>query len=159
MSLEWRCKFFTSLCSEEVYALFQLRQQVFILEQQCLYDDIDAYDKQAWHFGVWRHQALLACLRILPPGVHGEMLKIGRLAVVESERGQGLAGQLLEKSFVFCQESYPDHPIKISAQSHLESYYQIYGFQTCSEPYDDEGILHIDMIKAPGEGPSAPKLQ
>ncbi|MGL1933324.1 MAG: GNAT family N-acetyltransferase [Desulfotalea sp.] len=149
MKIRWQCKAFTDLSAVEIYGLLALREEVFVVEQKCIYKDIDGHDLDCDHLlGIESISGdLIAYSRIVPPGSDEEIFHLGRILVKKAYRSQGLGVSLVEKSIEICQFKYPQHKILISAQSHLESFYIKFGFVTISEIYDDEGIDHIDMIR------------
>lgn len=129
--------------------LMELRQRVFVLEQHCLYSDIDDYDKTSIHGFIPSEEGngIIACLRIIPPRADSQPVTIGRFAVAETHRGQHLGKQLFQAALDYCDQHFSEHLIEISAQQHLEQYYQSFGFETVSAPYDDVGIMHVKMVK------------
>lgn len=147
--INWRLQKFEQLSAKDLFDVFKLRQQVFILEQQCLYPDIDDKDLIAQHLLGFDNKSdqLYAYMRILPATDDSGNCILGRIATTSSHRGAGLGKILLEEGIRFAQHSHPGCDIKISAQAHLEKFYQRVGFVTCSEPYDEDGIMHIDMLR------------
>ncbi|ETV76568.1 hypothetical protein H257_09567 [Aphanomyces astaci] len=136
-----------------LYEIMQLRAKVFIVEQACVYLDLDGYDKACVHVigtsATGGDAKIVAYARVLPPHTKGnsqQVPMIGRVVVAPEARGQGLASELMVKAMDVCTERWPQGGIAISAQVHLESFYSRLGFHTTSaEPYDDDGIMHIDM--------------
>lgn len=145
--IHWHYKAFKELSVDELYAILELRQAVFVIEQQCIYPDIDNADQLATHlFAIdEQHQNLCAYLRIMAPGVKFAAASIGRVLTLETARGSGLGRQLMERAITIVEQEYPNHTIKISAQVYLEQFYQTLNFKTVSKPYDEDGIMHIDM--------------
>lgn len=144
----WRCLSFDELSNLELYKVLKLREQVFQLEQSCLYPDIDELDVAAAHILLSDSKnALLAYSRILPPGQRYKEASIGRVVVAKSVRQQSLGRALVNFSIVQCTERYPETGIRISAQAQLERFYVSCGFQTVSEPYDEDGIVHLEMLR------------
>ncbi|OON59464.1 GNAT family N-acetyltransferase [Massilia sp. KIM] len=149
--LDWQFSSFSDLSNKDLYEVLAQRQNVFILEQTCLYPDIDGYDLDAHHLLGWRSvdgkRELAAYLRVLAPGAKYAEMSLGRVITTPAARGTG-AGRLLLARGIECAESlYPGHRIRIGAQQYLESFYQSFGFQTVSAPYDEDGIMHIDMLR------------
>lgn len=145
---QWRT--FAELTTSELYQLLQLRQQVFVVEQHCPYLDADGLDQDAWHL-LGRHTAterpeLVACLRVIFPGKKHNGPAIGRLVTAPAVRGQGIGRELMLKALHDTTLRYPGQPITISAQCYLEDFYLSLGFVTVSEPYDEDGISHVDMV-------------
>lgn len=148
--LAWKIKAFSELSREELFEILQVRQQVFVVEQECAYPDIDDADRAAWHISARGAEAdtpLLAYARILKPGLTYEQASIGRILTTTVARGQGLGRELIERSIAFIESRYPNHPIKIGAQVYLQEFYSKLGFEPVSGPYDEDGIAHIDMVK------------
>ncbi|HAT31581.1 MAG TPA: GNAT family N-acetyltransferase [Janthinobacterium sp.] len=149
---DWQWQAFHQLSGADLYAALALRQDVFILEQKCLYADLDGYDQAAWHLLGWQtvdgKRRLAAYLRCLAPGAkHGEM-SLGRVLTAPFARGTGIGRRLLDQGIARAVAQFPDLPIRISAQQHLERFYQGYGFVTFGSPYDEDGIAHVDMLRA-----------
>lgn len=148
--ISWQWKGFKELTVAQLYAMLALRQQVFVLEQTCLYPDIDGLDPGAQHLLGWREvdgkTELVAHLRCLAPGAKYEEMSIGRVVTSPAARGSGLGRELVAQGVALAQQLHPGHAIRIGAQAHLEAFYHSFGFVTVSEPYDEDGILHIDMV-------------
>lgn len=143
--LEWQWKQFQDITVFELHELLKLRQDVFVVEQNCVYADIDDADKTAWHLLGAREQTLVACARVIPPS-RQDKVAIGRVITNQEFRGQGIGKIVMQQSIEFVEQKYPKAAIKISAQQHLEPFYTTFGFVKTSEPYDDCGIMHIDML-------------
>ncbi|MCB0280682.1 MAG: GNAT family N-acetyltransferase [Calditrichaeota bacterium] len=149
--INWIAKRIDQLNPRDLLDLLRLRQDIFIIEQRCIYPDIDSYDYLAVHF-IGRRKTddqLIAYSRLLPGNSKYEYPSIGRIVIAKEVRGQKLGQFLINESINYCQKLYPESAISIGAQLELETYYQQFGFKRCSEPYDDDGILHIDMILIP----------
>lgn len=140
-------KSFKELDTDELYALLKLRQDVFIIEQQSIYDDLDGYDQKSFHLLLWENGALAGLTRIVPAGTKMTHVSIGRIATPQTARGGGRGRRIIEESIRFIEEKLQETVIEISAQEHLESYYESFGFRRSSAAYDDGGIMHIDMIR------------
>lgn len=144
--IAWSWKPFAGLSTLELYNILQVRQQVFIVEQSCIYADVDGADLDSWHLmGMTPEGTLVAYLRVLAPTQRRSEPAIGRVLVASSARGQGLGRQLLAEGMKRTQQQFPKGDIVLSAQAHLEGLYEEFGFQAVSEPYLEDGILHIDM--------------
>lgn len=145
--ITWQCLSFPQLSTQQLYQLLQLRVDVFVVEQTCPYPELDDKDHQlgVHHLFGYQGEKLVACARLLPPGVSYPSVSIGRVATAETARGHGLGHQLLQQALHHCQQLWPDGTIEIGAQAHLEPFYQQYGFIRTSEPYLEDGIPHIDM--------------
>lgn len=149
--IEWQWYSFADLPVADLYEVLAQRQNVFILEQTCLYPDIDGLDTGAHHLMGWRmdggKRALAAYLRILAPGAKYEQMSIGRVLTTQAARGTGAGRELLRRGIELAERLHPGHDIKIGAQQYLEKFYQGFGFETISAPYDEDGIMHIDMLR------------
>lgn len=145
--IQWSCLHFAELTATRLYQALRLRDQVFVLEQQCLYGDIDGLDIDSHHVLAQNgHDELLAYARLLPPGkAFPNAVAVGRVVIAPAVRGSGLGRALMEKTLEYGQLLYPGVDTMLSAQSHLVRFYQSLGFASVSEPYDDVGILHVDM--------------
>ena len=148
MMLTWHIKFFKELTASQLYQILKLRQDVFIVEQTCLYADADNLDQKSLHAFLVseEHDQIVAYCRILPAGLVCDDVAIGRVVVAADFRQQGLAKNLMEKAIHFIEQEMQPEAIKVSAQSHLQAFYQSLGFQVISSPYDEDGIEHIDML-------------
>lgn len=153
MMIEWQWKTFDELSADELYEILKVRQEVFVLEQNCIYQDIDDLDKTAWHLIAWNtNQAstrkVQAYLRVVFPGYKYKEPSIGRILSVKKLRRNGLGKELLRNAVLKIAIEYPDQPIRISAQQHLHKFYALFGFEQVSPPYDEDGIVHIEMLRA-----------
>jgi ElaA protein len=152
--ITWQWSSFADLTVAQLYAMLALRQEVFVLEQTCLYPDIDGLDPAAQHLLGWRDAGekqdgspqLVAHLRCLAPGAKYAEMSIGRVVSSPATRGTGLGRELVARGIALAQQLHPGHAIRIGAQAHLERFYAGFGFVTVSEPYDEDGIMHIDML-------------
>ncbi|MBW8901255.1 MAG: GNAT family N-acetyltransferase [Massilia sp.] len=149
--IEWQWSSFADLAVADLYEMLALRQQVFVLEQTCLYPDIDGLDPGAHHLLGWRtvdgKRELAATLRCLAPGAKYDEMSLGRVATSPSVRGTGLGRELVAQGIACAEQLHPGHAIRIGAQAHLETFYAGFGFCTVSAPYDEDGIPHIDMLR------------
>lgn len=148
---EWQWSSFADLPNADLYEMLAQRQNVFVLEQQCLYPDLDGYDQDAWHLLGWRvidgKRQLAACLRVIAPGVKYAEMSIGRVLSTNAARGTGVGRELLIEGIARAEQLYPGHRIRIGAQQYLEAFYGSFGFKTVSEPYDEDGIMHVEMLR------------
>ncbi|MCC6070221.1 GNAT family N-acetyltransferase [Massilia sp. GCM10020059] len=148
---EWQWSSFADLPNADLYEMLAQRQNVFVLEQQCLYPDLDGYDQDAWHLLGWRvidgKRQLAACLRVIAPGVKYAEMSIGRVLSTTAARGTGIGRELLREGIARAEQLYPGHRIRIGAQQYLEAFYGSFGFKTVSEPYDEDGIMHVEMLR------------
>jgi ElaA protein len=157
--IEWQWSAYAALSKPDLYAIIQQRQQVFILEQRCLYADLDGLDLAAWHLLGWQGfgqgRELVAYLRCLPPGVRYPEPSLGRILTSQSVRGTGIGREIVARGIEHAARLYPSHPIRIAAQFHLQAFYAGFGFVPISEAYDEDGIRHLDMqliASSPAEG-------
>lgn len=150
--LRWQWSAFAELTVFELYEILRLRQNVFIVEQNCPYPDADGKDIHGYHLLGWEHPdrgsgKLLAYLRVLPPGVSYPEFSMGRIITAREVRRTGLGIVLMEEGFRRIEATFGHQPIRISAQAHLKGFYQQFGFRQVSEPYDEDGIPHIEMLR------------
>ncbi|MCG8463326.1 MAG: GNAT family N-acetyltransferase [Xanthomonadales bacterium] len=144
--IEWRWQRFDELDIHSLYTLCAARVAIFVVEQECAYQELDHQDQQAYHLSAWNEQQqLLAYSRILGPGPRYATPSIGRVITTQKARGMGLGRQLMQRSVAHCDALFPGSDIRLSAQHHLEHFYQSFGFNSCSEMYLEDGIPHIDM--------------
>ncbi|MFT5705993.1 MAG: ElaA protein [Oceanospirillaceae bacterium] len=146
----WHCKSFQELSTLELYAILKARQDVFVIEQVCIYPDFDGLDQKCLHLfathGDTSDITISAYLRILPPGLQYSSASMGRVLTTQSSRGTGVGKVLVQKAIDTIQNEYPQQPIKISAQQYLQVFYSRFGFKAISEIYEEDGIPHIAMI-------------
>lgn len=148
VQLLWKSRSFHQLNVFELQAIYKLRQEVFILEQNCVYLDADGKDQFADHiFGVSDDGRVLAYCRVLQPGTVFEEVSIGRVATNQEVRRTGLGKLLMEKSFKLIEERYGSVPVRIEAQFYLKDFYQQMGFEQTGLVYDLDGIDHIEMVR------------
>lgn len=140
------CKTFAELSIIELYDLMKLRTDIFVVEQDCAYPELDGFDNVALHIMGSVENELVAYSRIMPAYTVYEQISIGRVAVREDQRKNKLGKKLFDYTLKKTQEKYPDQIIKIQAQTYLEKFYASFGFKTISEPYPDVGVWHVDMI-------------
>jgi len=149
--IDWQFSRFADLSPFDLYDVLAQRQNVFILEQTCLYPDIDGHDIDAHHLLGWRtvdgKRVLAAYLRVLAPGAKYDEMSLGRVVTTSAARGSGAGRALLEQGIAHAEALHPGHRIRIGAQQYLERFYQGFGFETVSAPYDEDGIMHIDMLR------------
>ena len=147
--MHWRFAPFDQLTVREVHDLFQARAGVFVLEQTCPFQDVDGIDPACWHLlGTANgHGPLLAYCRLVPPGVKYEEPSIGRVLTTKEGRGTGAGRELMEQAIARCDAMWPGKTLRIGAQQYLEKFYGSLGFTRASEPYDEDGIIHIEMLR------------
>jgi ElaA protein len=149
--IEWQRQAFKDMAAADLYQVLYHRQQVFVLEQKCLYPDIDNYDQDAHHLTAWiakdGKRELAACLRVIAPGVKYREMSLGRILSTQAARGTGIGRQLVAQGITYAESLYPGHACRIGAQQYLEQFYGSFGFKTVSEPYDEDGIMHVEMVR------------
>lgn len=147
MKFEHQVKSFQELSLEEFHDIVALRIQIFIIEQNCPYQEVDGKDKLAHHlFFKNETDEIIAVTRILPQGISYEEVAIGRVVVHEDYRGTGLGSQLMSDSMNFVRDKYGEVPVRLSAQKHLENYYGNHGFKSTGKEYLEDGIPHVEML-------------
>lgn len=145
--LSFVCKAFHELTKEELYTILALRAEVFIVEQDCPYQDVDGKDLQSLHVLGQYDGKLMAYSRVLGKGVsYPSYASIGRIVTAPSARGKNHGHALVDFSIDICQKNFPNQPIKISAQAHLEKFYNSHAFIATGEAYLEDNIPHIGMI-------------
>ncbi|WP_303316627.1 GNAT family N-acetyltransferase [Flavivirga abyssicola] len=145
--LEIQVKTFEELTKLELYSLLQLRSEVFVVEQDCVYQDIDGKDQKALHVLGFKKEKLIAYTRIFKPGDYFKEPSIGRVVVIKSERAYKYGYNIVEASIKAISEHFNTSLIKISAQVYLIKFYTDLGFKTIGEEYLEDDIPHIAMIK------------
>ncbi len=145
MALQWKIKPFNSLSVDELYDVLQLRSQVFVVEQNCVYQDMDGMDKEALHLlGVFEDK-IVAYTRLFRPGITFKTASIGRVVVDATYRDQKWGNELMKQSIVAIQHHFGESQITIGAQLYLKKFYENHGFVQSSEMYLEDGITHIKM--------------
>jgi len=146
--ITWQWQSFQDLSADALYEVLSLRQEVFVVEQRCAYRDIDGCDRDALHLtGKDAGGKLVAYLRLLTPRSPAEDPVLGRVVVLGSRRGGGLGRQMMTLGIEKASELYGGHPVRLSAQRYLEAFYASLGFLATGEPYDEDGIPHISMVR------------
>ncbi|SHI68293.1 ElaA protein [Mesonia phycicola] len=140
-------KTFQDLSIHELYELLQLRSEVFVVEQDCVYQDIDGKDQKALHIIGKKEGKIVAYTRCFAPGFYFEEASIGRVVVKETERTYGFGHEILKVSISEIEKKYNTSVIKLSAQQYLTNFYESHGFVQIGEGYLEDGIPHIAMIK------------
>lgn len=145
-TLEWRWKFFSDLTPIEVYDMLAARSEVFVVEQNCVYGDVDGRDINAWHLFAYSANGILAgYLRVLPPSEKEPDICIGRVLTTSGFRGIGLGRLMLERTLTHIAEQWPRMTISLHAQARLQCFYGAFGFTPSSDIHDEDGIPHIWM--------------
>ena len=144
--IEWQYKKFDELTSIELYEILKLRNNVFVVEQNCVYLDTDDKDLQSWHLLGYHHKQLIAYLRILPPGLSYNEASIGRVVTHPDFRKCGYGIELMKTGIEKTMQQFNTDKIKISAQCYLLNFYSNLGFVAIGEAYLEDDIPHIEMI-------------
>jgi len=165
--ISWRFARFDELTPREVHDAFQLRSAVFVVEQTCPFLDIDGVDPVCWHLlgfaplspgaapsgtgsngrGAGGEGRLVAYARLVPPGVKYPEASIGRVVSAKDARRMGAGRSLMKEAVARAEKLWPGQRLRIGAQMYLKAFYESYGFAQSSDPYDEDGILHIEMIR------------
>lgn len=149
--IEWQWLDFGSIRGGDLYEVLRLRQEVFVIEQQCFYSDMDGFDQEAFHLLGWMEvegqRSLAAYLRCIAPGIKYPEMSLGRVLTSPAARGSGAGRQLIAEGIRCAEALHPGHRIRIGAQAHLEKFYGSFGFQPVGEPYDEDGIPHLEMLR------------
>ncbi len=151
--IDWQWKRFAEFAPQELYALLAARAAVFVVEQACVFLDLDGLDASAWHLLGWVDAAgvptLAAYLRLLDPGCKYVEPSIGRVLTSAPFRGTGLGRAAMREGLAGAARLYPDQALRIGAQQRLERFYATLGFRTVSAPYQEDGIAHVEMLLVP----------
>ena len=146
--LTWHFCAFAELSVQALERIYTARQQVFLIEQNCVYLDADGRDSTSYHLAAWSsaHSLPLAYARLVAPGVAYAEPSMGRVITAAAARGQGLGRELVKRLIDHAQTVYPCQGLRISAQSHLEGFYGEFGFAVQGERYFEDGIAHTEML-------------
>ena len=146
--MNWQLKQFNELSAFEIYKILQLREEVFIIEQNCIYQDIEDTDLIAHHLFAIKNDVCIAYARLIPPGIKYKDCSIGRVVVKKSERLNAFGKELMKQAITSLKNLFPNQSITISAQLYLKNFYQDFGFEAIGEPYMEDDIPHIKMTLA-----------
>ena len=145
MSISWKTKTFDELSTQELYQILRLRSEIFVVEQNCVYQDIDNKDQKALHlFGIFEGE-IIAYSRLFKPGDYFEFSSIGRVVVAEKHRDKNFGHELIDQSILEINRRFNVQNITISAQLYLKKFYESHGFVATSETYLEDDIPHIEM--------------
>lgn len=147
-TISWKIIPFSELTLEQLYAILKLRAEVFVIEQNCIYEDYDDKDQKCHHvLGIDEEtNELVAYSRLVPPGISFEEASIGRVLTNRKYRKNKFGIALMNQNIAFMQTLYPNQNIRIGAQTYLLKFYESFGFVAQDEPYDEDGIEHIEML-------------
>lgn len=148
MGIQFKIRAFTELSIEELYQILQLRSEVFVVEQNCVYQDMDGKDKKAIHVIGKFEDKLVAYTRIFKAGDYFENASIGRVVVDANYRDRKWGHDLIRESISAIQHHFGESQITISAQLYLQKFYESHGFVVVGETYLEDGIPHIEMLRA-----------
>lgn len=148
MDLDFQWKRLDDLSTREMYTIIQAREAVFVVEQACAYQEVDGLDLDSWHLSVLKDGELAAYARVVGPGLKYEEPSIGRVLTLAKFRSLKIGYALVAEAIRFTEAHYPGAGIRIGAQAHLQKFYGSLGFEPVGEIYDEDGIAHIDMVKA-----------
>jgi ElaA protein len=146
--MKWISKSFDNLTTSELYQVLRLRAEIFVVEQDCVYQDVDNKDQDSYHICGYDDGLLAAYARVVKPGISYAEISIGRVVVSEKRRGIKLGDDLMKETISFIDSKLGVQPIRISAQSHLNKFYSNLGFVATGKKYLEDGIPHIEMLKS-----------
>lgn len=144
--INWVCKPFSELSVYELYTMLRLRNEVFVAEQNCVYQDADNKDQNCFHLCGRMNETLIAYARLVPPGISFNEVSIGRILTSPASRGNGSGKMLMQQAIAFCRQIFGNQNIRIGAQFYLKRFYESFGFVQCSGKYVEDNIIHIEMI-------------
>ena len=143
--MDFKIKSFKELSTDELYAILQLRSEVFVVEQDCIYQDVDFKDQKALHVFGYKNDKIVAYTRIFKPGDYFDNASIGRVVVAATERKYGYGHDLMKASIKAIKDHFKVDKITISAQKYLKKFYESHQFIQIDEEYLEDGIPHIKM--------------
>lgn len=145
--IQWVCKSFAKLSSFDMYKILHQRNQVFVVEQNCVYQDCDHKDEKCYHLMGWDGDLLVAYSRLLPAGLAFDNMSIGRVLTAEDYRGKNIGRDLIMKSIEQLYNLFGPQPITIGAQLYLKKFYESFGFTQIGDVYLEDNIKHIEMLR------------
>ena len=145
--IRWQLKKFDELTPHELYAILQLRNAVFVVEQNCVFQDADNKDQLSHHLMGWSGEELIAYSRIIPAGIAYEFVSIGRVVTSTEKRRNGTGKMLMNEALNATINLFGNVPIKLGAQLYLKNFYESFGFVQSSDIYIEDGIPHIEMTR------------
>lgn len=145
--IQFECRHFNDLTPHQLYEIIKLRNEVFVVEQNCVFQDADDKDQQSFHFMGWVNDELAGYTRLLKPALAYEEMSIGRVVTSPKHRRSGFGRELMAASIKKCYDLFGKDDIKIGAQLYLKTFYESFGFNQVGEGYLEDGIPHIYMIK------------
>ena len=145
--MQIKVKTFDELTTEELYQIMRLRSEVFVVEQDCVYQDLDNKDQKATHIFAEKNSQIVAYTRMFAPGDYFDSTSIGRVVVAKDQRKYGYGKEIMRASLEVATEKFTDSQIEISAQTYLTKFYTELGFQITGNEYLEDGIPHVKMIR------------
>jgi len=143
--LQWHWHVLPDMGPELLYDLLALRETIFVVEQTCIYHELDGLDKIAQHLLVMHDEDVVACLRLLPPVDKEHRVRIGRVAVSKKWRKQGIARVMIKQAVAKARQDFPQIGVFLDAQTYLQDFYLSLGFRTCGNEFLEDGIPHVPM--------------
>jgi ElaA protein len=144
-NLQWRWCQLTKMKPLLLYDMLALREAIFVVEQACIYQELDGLDKIAEHLLVTQNESVVACLRLLPPAGREARVRVGRVAVSAAWRQRGMARSMMQMAINKARRSYPSAEIFLNAQTYLQEFYKSLGFRLCGDEFLEDGIPHVPM--------------
>ncbi|MBU5426257.1 GNAT family N-acetyltransferase [Tissierella pigra] len=144
--MNYKIKKFSELTTKELYEILKVRVEVFVVEQNCIYQDLDSKDEVSFHVFLEDNSEIIAYLRVLPKGISYPETSIGRVLTKNPYRKKGLSKEIVQKAIDFIIDTLEEKEIKISAQAYLQKFYESFGFKSTSDIYLEDGIEHIEML-------------
>lgn len=147
MNLDFTWSRLELLKALELYEIVKARESVFVVEQNCPYQEMDELDPYAWHLSASLNGELAAYARVIDPGLKYENAAIGRVMTLPQFRGSGIGRELVREAITFTERKFPASAISIGAQTYLQAFYESFGFEAVGQPYEENGIAHIKMVR------------
>lgn len=147
-NIVWVCKYFNALTPDELYEIVKLRNEVFVVEQNCIFQDADDKDQKCFHLMGWVNNHLAAYCRLVPAGISYKNVSIGRIVTSHAYRSRGAGKALMNAAIKQCNLLFGEQTLKIGAQLYLKNFYESFGFKQTTDTYDEDGIPHIEMVRS-----------
>ncbi len=144
--MEWKLKSFDELSQDELYDILKLRVEVFVVEQNCPYQDLDDKDKLSYHLFLQDNDEIIAVSRIIPEKISYDEMSIGRVVVKKTHRGSGISKTMMNKAIKFIIDEFKKDKIRLSGQAYLIDFYEDLGFKKVSDMYLEDGIEHFEFL-------------
>jgi len=146
--IKWVLKKFDELTPMELYSILRLRNEVFVVEQNCVFQDADNKDPASYHLMGWKNEKLIAYSRIIPAGIAYDLPSIGRVVTSPEARRNGTGKELMKESIEAIKKLFGNVSIKLGAQLYLKNFYESFQFVQSSRVYLEDGIEHIEMVRS-----------